>query len=159
MFKHHRRPPRGGRVRKGEDKGAAHQRGLTGNLVVSHSPAIRPWRWWRASLSCASRCAKDSATARRSPQVSLLAPSDSLRHEDVPRQSRWPTVTKRPDASTRFSMTFRRATTELYMYMLRILQYMSYVVVEVGWDWTGAECVGVGLSFWLGAQRAAGDRQ
>ena len=105
-------------------------------LAVSHSPAIRPWRVWRASLSCASRCAKDAATARRSPQVSLLAPSDSLRHEDVPRQSRWPTVTKRPDASTRFSMTFRRATIELYMYMSRILHDMSYVVVEVGWDWT-----------------------
>ena len=59
-------------------------------------------------------------------------------------------MTKRPDASTRFSMTFRRATTELYMYMSRVLHDMSYVVVEVGWDWTGAECVGVGFLFGSG---------
>ena len=47
-------------------------------------------------------------------------------------------------------MTFRRATTELYMYMSRVLHDMSYVVVEVGWDWTGAECVGVGFLFGSG---------
>ena len=60
-------------------------------------------------------------------------------------------MTKRHETHLLVSrLTFRRATTELYMYMSRILHDMSHVVVEVGWDWTGAECVGVGFLFGSG---------